>query len=182
MHRVGWLLVGMTLILGAGCGGVDSQEYGQCEAPNDHLKVMFKPKTPGMVFSHSFCVVCNTAIEPEEYDDWAEEMGATSIPNTPELPCLYVYTGAQSNFGSMSQCQSMVCDGTATYSDMVSSSNGNFDLTPVLNGSAFAINDAWHLTEQEAMSAAPFQGESPVDPAHLPQLARGIRLPALTNK
>ena len=161
MRRFGWLLAGLVLILSAGCGGADSQEYGQCEAPDDHLEVMFKPKTPGLVFSHSFCVVCNTAIEPEEYGAWAEEMGATSVPETPELPCLYVYTGAESNFGSLSQCQSMVCGGTATYSDMVKSSNKNFDLTPLLNGSALSMEGSWlHMSQDDpALATAPLEAE-----------------------
>ncbi len=143
MLRTGWMWIGLALLLGAGCATGDSQEYGQCEAPDGHLKVMFKPKNPLFMFSHSFCIVCNTAIEPEEYGEWAEAMGATSIPPDPDLPCLYVYPENPENIDSMSQCHSLVCDGDGTYSDMVSSSNGNFDLTPVLDGSALDMSRTW---------------------------------------
>jgi hypothetical protein len=151
MQRVAWLWIGRVMLLGAGCANGDSQEYGQCEAPDDHLKVMFKPKTPGVVFSHSFCVVCNTAIEPEEFGEWAQAMGATNIPEDPYLPCLYVCPGAPENVDSMSQSHSLVCDGEATYSDMVSGSNGNFDLTPVLDGSAFdLLSPTWSPMEPDS--------------------------------
>ena len=149
MNRTGWLWVVMALLVGAGCTPNDSQEYGQCEAPDAHLKVMYKPKHPAIPFSHPFCVVCNTAIETDEFGEWAEAMGATSIPVEPDLPCLYVYTGQEKNVESLSECQSLVCDGTATYSDMVGSGNSNFDLTPVLDGSVFDALGAWSPLEHE---------------------------------
>lgn len=157
MQRAMWLGMVLMLVIGAGCANGDSQEFGQCEAPDEHLKVMFKPKTPGLVLSHSFCVVCNTAIEPEEFGAWAEAMGATSIPEEPELPCLHVYPGTPKNIESMSECHSLVCDGEATYSDMVSGSNGNIDLAPVLDGSAFEVRSR---TRSRAQTAAP-QGDMP---------------------
>jgi hypothetical protein len=131
--RFYWI-VGPLLSLLAGCA---SEEYGQCDAPDDYLKVMFKDSSSASPFSHSFCIVCNPNIEPAEYGAWALQMGA---PEAPELteglhPCLYVYGGppGTDNTESFESCRSLVCDGGATFSDMVGKGNGNFDLQPILN-------------------------------------------------
>jgi len=142
--RVFWMMM-IALCLSAGCS---TQQYGQCDAPADHLEVLFKPKITGHPFSHSFCVVCNTEISPEDYGDWALQMGASSVPNDPSDPCLYVYPSTESNIDSLAECQSLVCDGGAEYSDMASDSNGNFDLAPLLNGAALEFNEEWVLTGQ----------------------------------
>lgn len=136
MQKFGWLGIALVLTWTAGCASHDAQEFGQCEAPDGHLQVMYKPKNPLFTFSHPFCVVCNNAIEPAEYAAWAESMGATSVPVDPELPCLYVYPGEPKDIESLEECHSLVCEGSAVYSDMVSSSNGNLDLSPILGTSA----------------------------------------------
>ena len=115
------------------CSG--QQIYDQCEAPNDHLEIMFKAKTVSP-FSHAFCIVCNPQLEPEEYGPWAIEMGAPQAPeNTDDLvPCLYVYQPG-ANIESRKECVSLVCEDGADYNDMVNDKqNGNFDLGPLLNG------------------------------------------------
>lgn len=115
------------------CSG--QQIYDGCEAPNDHLEIMFKAKTASP-FSHSFCIVCNPQLEPEGYGAWAIEMGAPQAPeNTDELvPCLYVYKPG-ANIENHNECVSLVCEGGAEYNDMVNDKqNGNFDLEPILNG------------------------------------------------
>jgi hypothetical protein len=113
---------------------------------------MFKPKIKGHPFSHSFCIVCNTEIEPSEYHDWAVSMGANETnPANPELPCLYVYnlsareTGINTN--SLAACKSLVCDGGATYSDMVSPQNGNIDTGPMLDDNEL-IEEEWLILEE----------------------------------
>jgi len=124
----------VALLMSAGCV---QQQYGQCEEPNTQLEVMFKPRNPAHPFSHSFCIVCNTGIERAQYGDWAVAMGAPQAPDdTAGLhPCLYVYDPSESETGidSLELCRSLVCDGGAEYNDMVATSNGNFDLDPILN-------------------------------------------------
>ena len=116
--------------------GCVQQQYGQCEEPNEQLEVLFKARNLAHPFSHSFCMVCNTAIQAPEYGAWALEMGAPEAPGTTDglEPCLYVYepVSSQAGIDSLDRCVSLVCDGDAQYSDMVSSSNGNFDLDPLL--------------------------------------------------
>lgn len=145
-----WILL-VALILSAGCS---KQQYGQCEAPDEALKVLFKPKVPAQIFSHSFCVVCNTEIAPSEYADWALEMGASQVPDNPQDPCLYVYSQGPTDIDSLGQCQSLVCDGGAQYSDMANDGNGNFNLAPLLNGEAFSFNEEWILVEEEAVGTS----------------------------
>lgn len=116
-----------------GCG--DSHEYGECAAPDDHLKIMFKPASSVNVFSHSFCVVCNPQLDKSEYGNWAAQMGSSAEhPNADELhPCLYAYgTPKNPTPDNFASCRSMICGKTASYNDMVNKSNGNFDLSPIL--------------------------------------------------
>lgn len=150
--RYQWILV--VILLGSvGCA---KQQYGQCEAPDDALTVMFKAKNKAHPFSHSFCIVCNTEIEKDEYNAWFKEMGGDGLPDdlTPDqldkvTPCLYVYSGEPKNIGSFDECVSLVCDGTAEYNDSVSKSNGNFNLDPIFDGTApISIEDDL-LTNQE---------------------------------
>ena len=111
----------------------NSQQYDQCDMPKDSLKILFKPENPAHPFSHSFCVVCNTEIEPEEYEDWALDMGAPEGPSSVDdvHPCLYVYSSGNV-INNLEMCQSLVCDGGATYNDMVGKNNSNIDVTPIL--------------------------------------------------
>jgi hypothetical protein len=143
-----WILL-VALLMTAGCS---SQEYGQCEAPNDNLKVMFKPKLKAHPFSHSFCIVCNTDLEPEGYDEWAIEMGAPQGTNNMEgiLPCLYVYRpdGSEQETDSLEICEALVCGGEAEYSDMVNEKNGNFNLDPILDPDALVVQEEWILAEE----------------------------------
>ena len=126
----------MTIILLVfGSWGCVEQEYSQCPVPDDQLKILFKKKMSAHPFSHSFCVVCNVSLEPNEIEGWAEEMGANAVGDVPETPCLYAYADRESHpdgYSTLSQCQTAVCDGTATYSDIVSRRNGNIDLDPIL--------------------------------------------------
>ena len=130
----------LTLALFAlSAAGCSSQQYGECQAPDDHLKVMFKPKNVANPLSHSFCIVCNPDLSSEEHAAWALEMGAPKEPGDPEdmLPCLYVYppeNAGGNGANSLKQCMSWICEGGATYSDLVSDKNGNFDLEKLLNG------------------------------------------------
>ena len=96
---------------------------------------MYKPKSTVHPFNHAFCIVCNPEIEPEDYVDWAVEMGSENPPASAEglHPCLYVYTSNNTDIDDVKTCESLVCDGGATYNDMVNTSNGNFDLDPILN-------------------------------------------------
>ena len=129
--RVIWISVAALLVT-AGCGG-SSEKHGQCEAPKEDLKILFKPKGELNLFSHSFCIVCNSEIEPDEYGDWALEMGAPEAPTSVENlhPCLYVY-GDGRNIATFVECVSVVCEGGAKYNDMVGTNNGNFDVGPLL--------------------------------------------------
>ena len=143
----------VTLLLSPGCS---KQQYAQCDAPNEDLKVMFKPKITGHPFSHSFCIVCNTEIEPEEYYDWAVSMGGNvNNPVNPEAPCLYVYSSSEEDTDTLAACKSLVCDGTASYSDMVSPNNGNIDLGPMLDDSALIEEEWMILDEGQVMIAKP---------------------------
>jgi hypothetical protein len=158
-----WILV-VLLFLSVGCG---KQQYATCQAPDDHLKVMFKAKIKVHPFSHSFCIICNTEIEPSEYADWAVEMGAPQGPSNPDgvHPCLYVYGNGQ-NTDSLQQCKSLACGGDATYNDMVGKSNGNFNLGPILNNDSL-VAEEWILLDD----ANP-QRSMPLDqtPANHPDL------------
>jgi hypothetical protein len=138
-------LLSLPLFMGCGTSSSDcdqssvltspcySQEYGQCDAPKEHLNILFKPKDIIHPFSHSFCIVCNPDIAPQEYEAWALDMGAPQGPdNTNDVhPCLYVYS-SQIEINSLDECQSIVCDGGATYNDMVGKGNGNIDVSPIL--------------------------------------------------
>lgn len=117
-----WILLAAT--------ACSTQEYGQCTVQDD-LKIMFKPKSNANLFSHSFCIVCNPSLSPEEYGEWALEMGAPQAPSSTDglLPCLYVYPGSD----SFEECAAHVCEQTATYNDMVSEENGNFNLDPLFD-------------------------------------------------
>ena len=140
-----WLLA-VILLLSVGCG---KQQYAQCAAPNSDLKVMFKAKIKVHPFSHSFCIVCNTKIEPSEYADWAMEMGAPQGPSNTDTvhPCLYVYTGTQTNGpSSLQECHALACGGNASYNDMVGKSNGNFNLGPILNNDSL-IAEEWIIAD-----------------------------------
>jgi len=149
------LMVLMLLVLSASCS---KQKYGQCGAPNEDLKILFKPKNPIHPFSHSFCIVCNPELEPSEYYDWAVSMGANETnPLNPEAPCLYVYhcenvegvdcpEGLDTN-DTFAGCKSLVCDGGAAYGDMVSPKNGNINLDPILNGDQI-VEEEWLLLEE----------------------------------
>ena len=110
-----------------------TQEYSQCDTPKDNLNILFKPKDPIHPFGHSFCIVCNPDIGTQEYEDWALEMGAPSGPsNTNDVhPCLYAYA-SQTNMNSLEECRTLICDGGATYNDMVGKNNENIDVSPIL--------------------------------------------------
>ena len=117
-----------------GCG---TQLYGQCEPPKENLELLFKSKIEGHPFSHSFCIVCNPDIEPDAYGDWALEMGAPQAPDSVDNlhPCLYVYPSAEQReleIDSLELCEALVCEGSASYNDMVSKENGNVNLDPLL--------------------------------------------------
>ena len=155
------LTLALCLLTAAGC---TSQQYGECQAPDDHLKVMFKPKNAANPFSHSFCIVCNPDLSPEEHAAWALDMGAPKEPGDSEdmLPCLYVY--APENAGgngasSLKQCKSWVCDGGATYSDLVSDKNGNFNLEKLLNGEVDTSFEMTPIDDENAALPAPRSGQ-----------------------
>ena len=114
---------------------------------------MFKDKLKAHPFSHSFCIICNTEIEPSEYADWAMEMGAPQGPSNTDAvhPCLYVY-GNGENTDSLSQCKALACGGNASYNDMVGKNNGNFDLGPILNDSSLVAEEWVPLGEQDFIS------------------------------
>ena len=156
-----WIGIGIgmgiaTLLLSAGC---TKQKYGQCTVPNEELKILFKDKTSNP-FSHTFCVVCNPTLEAGEYATWAEEMGATSIPDSPINPCLYVYHPApETQIATYEECVSLVCSGEASYSDMVGN-NGNFNLEPLLNPTG-TESEEWILAEEESSPmSTPAEGMS----------------------
>ena len=132
MNRLNILATALFVLTALGCS---TQQYGQCPAPDEDLQIMFKPKITGHPFSHSFCIVCKPDLEESEYGAWALEMGTPQVPSTEgALPCLYVYSDEDGQKDSLEGCVSLVCDGNATYADMVSEKNGNFNLKPLLNG------------------------------------------------
>lgn len=119
------------LLLFVGCA---KQQYGECAPPNEQLQILFKPKVGANPFSHSFCIVCNPGLQPDEYVDWAVAMGANQNFDM-DTPCLYVYGDRDempSGYETLAECQSAVCDGGAIYADFVSRQNGNIDLDPVI--------------------------------------------------
>ncbi len=133
---------------------------------------MFKPKITGHPFSHSFCIVCNTEIEPSEYYDWAVSMGANETnPANPDLPCLYVYNPDAPETGidtdTLAACKSLVCDGGGTYADVVNSSNGNFDLSPMFDDSDLVEEEWLILEEGQDMISAPQAHINESLPSHL---------------
>ena len=145
-----WFVCTVLMIsVGMGC---TKQQYGQCASPQDELEVLFKAKSMTNVFSHSFCVVCNTEIEPGEYSDWAVSMGANPLEDEyidSKHPCLYVYSSdstPESAIDSLEKCESAVCDGEATYADMVGKGQGNFDVTPLFEDTV-TIHEEWLLEE-----------------------------------
>jgi len=158
MRGLGWCVVVVMVVL-AGC---DTQEYDQCEAPADNLKILFKPKNPVHPFSHSFCIVCNTELEEADYAAWSAEMGGNGMVGDVDEkhPCLYVY-GDGEDIDTLAQCQSLVCDGGAAYSDMVGKGNGNINVGPVLDGSAQS-GEEWVLVDSGAalVHAAPLDYEA----------------------
>ena len=127
-------IASIVLFLATGCA---KQEYGRCTPPDDHLRVMYKARSGLNPFSHSFCIVCHPGLSPEAYAAWATEMGAMNPPDDTDglLPCLYVYDPARSEAGidSLNMCVSLACDGGGRFNDMVSESNGNFDLSSILD-------------------------------------------------
>lgn len=127
-----WCLVSCA-VLAFGCA---KQQYSECQPPDDHLQILFKAKSGTNPFGHSFCIVCNPSLEPDEYVEWAREMGANENPEM-NTPCLYVYGAAElglaNGYESLAQCQTAVCDGGGTYADFVSRQNGNIDLGPILD-------------------------------------------------
>ena len=145
MRGLGWCL--LVTVMVSGCS---SQEYGQCDAPADNLQVLFKAKNKAHPFSHSFCVVCNTELEEADYAAWAEDMGGSGDVDDVEglHPCLYVYGDGQ-NIDSLETCQSLVCDGGASYNDMVGKGQGNINVKPILDPIS-NIAQEWILTEPGA--------------------------------
>ena len=115
------------IVFSIGCA---EQQYGQCDLRNSELEIMYKPAT----LTHSFCIVCNTAISPDEYESWGIEMGATQFPTSYDSvhPCLYAYTANKDSIDSMEECKTLICDGNAVYSDFVGTNNGNVDLSSIL--------------------------------------------------
>ena len=123
------------LLLGSGC---IKQEYDECDPPQEDLQILFKKKSNVHPFSHSFCIVCNPQLSSEEIQAWTVEMGAESVSETPETPCLYAYADRDrfpSGFETLEQCRINICQGGANYNDIVSRQNGNIDLDPLLNSS-----------------------------------------------
>ncbi len=108
------------------------EQYSECPSPRDSLHIMFKPNASSLPNSHSFCIVCDPTITESEYETWAIEMGAPQGPQDSSTvhPCLYVYSTTE--IETMQQCEQLICNDTATYSDMVGKNNGNFDLSPIL--------------------------------------------------
>ena len=124
-----------TLLCVCAAIGCTKQKYGECPAPESHLKVLFKAKSGLQPFGHSFCVVCNPELDPDEYAQWAAEMGAESAGEMPETPCLFAYADADEfpdGFETLEQCQTAICEGGANYNDAVSRDNGNLDLVPLI--------------------------------------------------
>jgi hypothetical protein len=145
-HRVGYTMKIKTLTLSCSALLISSallscaeQEYSSCEPLQEQLQILFKPQIIGHPFSHSFCVVCNPDLDPEEIQSWATEMGATSTSSQPETPCLYAYADREEfpeGFETLAQCASAVCEGGASYNDIVSRDQGNINLDPILGPSA----------------------------------------------
>lgn len=112
--------------------GCAQEQYSACTSPRESLHIMFKPRASSLINSHSFCIVCNPSLVESEYESWAIEMGAPQGPQNPlnVHPCLYAY--ATIEIETMVQCEQLICNDDATYNDMVGKSNGNFDLSPIL--------------------------------------------------
>lgn len=170
----GILLMIVVVGLSAGC---NKQKYGQCDPPQDELEVLFKAKSQTNPFSHSFCVVCNTEIEPSEYSDWAVSMGANPLEDEyidTVHPCLYVYPNdstPESGIDSLEKCESAVCDGEATYADMVGKGQGNFDVIPLLEGDIL-VNEEWIFQKTQLPET---QSPHHQDLAHTPQAADSLQ-------
>lgn len=145
----------LTILTLALLGGCSSQEYGQCNAPNEHLEVLYKAKNPAHPFSHPFCLVCNTAIGEDEYASWAESMGGSGNIGSPEglHPCLYVYAD-NNDIPSLEVCQALVCEGGAEYNDMVSKTQGNVNVDPLLDPDNL-ITHEWVISPQSAELSEP---------------------------
>ena len=117
------------------CTGCIKQEYDECNPPQEDLQVLFKKKSNLQPFSHSFCIVCNPSLSSEEIQSWAIEMGAESISDNPDTPCLYAYADREefpNGFETLQHCQRSICEEGAQYNDIVSRENGNIDLDPIL--------------------------------------------------
>ena len=126
-----WLLAAITL-LAFGCG---KQQYAECPPPDEDLKILFKPANELHPFSHSFCIVCNPSLAPEDYAEWVVSMGAAEPEGQPETPCLYAYSDREASpdgTPTLALCKASICDGEATYNDVVSRRNGNIDLEPLI--------------------------------------------------
>ena len=141
-----WTWIALLALVSLGC---KTQYYGQCEPPQDELEILFKAKSSANPFSHNFCVVCNTEISPDQYEEWALDMGAPQGPTFVDNvhPCLYVYPDSQEPedaIDSLEMCESIVCGGQAVYNDMVGKDQGNFDVTPLLDGTS-AVAQEWVL-------------------------------------
>ena len=62
-------------------------------------------------------------------------MGASNVPENPETSCLYAYADREEfpeGFETLAQCQAAICEGGASYNDIVSRMNGNIDLDPLI--------------------------------------------------
>jgi hypothetical protein len=168
MRGIIWVI--MTAMLVSGCV---SQEYGQCPAPDDHLEILYKAKNVAHPFSHPFCVVCNTQLEEENYNAWSQELGGAGNIADEDLstvyPCLYVY-GDGSEIKDLEECVSLVCDGGASYSDMVGKGQGNFDVKPILFGNGAIAQEWLQLNYDAALSLPP-----PIE--HMPPAAHETQLP-----
>ena len=126
-----WLLL-LACSLPLGCA---EQQYGACSAPQDDLQVLFKEKSKFNLFSHSFCIVCNPNLDEEEVVEWMMSMGADAVSEVPETPCLYAYADRETQpkgFETLAQCQEAICEGGASYHDVVSRENENIDLDPLI--------------------------------------------------
>jgi len=131
IKRLHWILL-LAVIIVIGC---EKQEYSECAPPQEDLKILFKEKLSIHPFSHSFCIVCNPDLSSEEIGAWAESMGVNSAPENPETPCLYAYADREEfpeGFETLEQCQSAICEGNASYHDIVSRRNGNINLDPLI--------------------------------------------------
>ena len=149
MRAMCWMVVLTVLV-----SGCVSQEYGQCPAPDDHLEIAYKAKNLAHPFSHTFCVVCNEDLEESEYNAWSQEMGGVGAIAEEDLstvhPCLYVY-GDGTEIKDLETCVSLVCDGGATYADMVGKGQSNIDVKPLIFG-AGAITSEWLVSQDAGLS------------------------------